>query len=364
MGVQLLRNALPEGDSVRQTLGIIERNAQLEARLVGDLLDLSRVASGKLNLQRAPVALDAVVQAAVDGRLAEAEAAGLALRADVAAGLWVLADGDRLQQVLANLLSNAVKFTPSGGAIRVGVRESAGWAQITVEDTGDGIDPGLLDHLFELFRQGEVSGQRRSGLGIGLALVKSVIDLHGGRVRAESAGPGEGSRFTVELPLIAGPEAVSRPGGMAAPARILLVEDNPDTRAMLSQSLAALGHQVQTAASGEEALQILAEREAAGAARPPTLPLAPSSTRRAGTPGILLVDIGLPGMNGYEFLERARTLPGVGHVPAFAVTALRRQDDVRQAREAGYAGHFVKPVDVAALDRHIREWLAAVVSDQ
>lgn len=177
-------------------------------------------------------------------------------------------------------------------------------------------------------------------MGIGLALVKSLTDLHEGRVWAESAGPGRGSRFTLELPLVRAPAIAGRDerrGASDGRIRALVVEDNPDTRAMLEETLAMLAYQVSTAGSGEEALGILGRRDF----------------------DVILADIGLPGMDGYEFLTQARRLPSAAGLPAFAVTGYGQERDVRQAREAGFVGHFVKPVDIMVLDRHIREVILA-----
>ncbi len=237
-GTGLLRRSLPDDARTQRTAEIVERNAQHQERLVNDLLDLSRISRGTIDLRRGAVSLDAVVHRVVQDRRAEAEAAGLTLDVEATPGLCVFADPDRIQQIVANLVTNAIKFTPQGGEVRVAVAAADGsgrmgeWesgsghpevspppplpqaptlpfpmpgmARVTVEDTGIGIEPEMMDHLFEMFRQGETGDRRRPGLGIGLALVKSLTEMHGGRVWAESDGPGKGSRFTVELPLAPG----------------------------------------------------------------------------------------------------------------------------------------------------------------
>lgn len=210
-------------------------------------------------------------------------------------------------------------------------------AWVVVEDNGIGIDREMLDRLFTMFQQGEVAGERRPGLGIGLALVKGIVERHGGRVWAESEGVGKGSRFIVELPLVEAPAVAPSPRPSVSPSRvdILLVEDNADTRTLIADSLTVAGYGVQTAGSGEAALEEMRESR----------------------PDILLVDIGLPGMDGYDLLRRARELPGMEEVTAFAVTGFGSEEDVRRSREAGFAGHFVKPVNVRVLDQRIREWL-------
>ncbi len=235
-GVEILRRAAPDDPRVQRTVTVIDRNVKLQARLVSDLLDLSRVRSGKITLQRAPVALDVVVEAAVQTLQPDAREAGLTLNVSTEPGLWVNGDADRLQQVVMNLLANAIKFTPVGGRIRVGAwacgkdgrclppgdglpgpdqakraPATGRRACLVVEDSGIGISPELLPKLFAMFRQGQIGGQRAAGLGIGLALVKSITEMHGGQVWAESEGPGKGSRFTVVLPLIEPPESGRHP---------------------------------------------------------------------------------------------------------------------------------------------------------
>ncbi|MBI3947423.1 MAG: PAS domain-containing protein [Armatimonadetes bacterium] len=220
-GIEVLRRSAENPERVRSVADIMDRNVKLQARLVNDLLDISRIARGKLELRRERMDLGAVAQRAVDAIRPDADAAGLALESRLASGLWVEGDPDRLQQVVMNLLTNAVKFTPAGGRIRVQCstfnvprsmlnvgrgtlnahREMWNVARLEVEDTGAGIAPELMPHLFEMFRQGGDGAERKAGLGIGLALVKSLVEIHGGRVWAESEGPGKGSRFTVELPL-------------------------------------------------------------------------------------------------------------------------------------------------------------------
>ena len=215
-----------------------------------------------------------------------------------------------------------------------------------VDDTGIGISPELLPDLFEMFRQGEIASQRAAGLGLGLALVKGIVERHGGTAWAESDGIGKGSRFVVELPLIQAPVFRVQGSGSAPlgpeprtlePTRVLVVEDNADTRCMLSDSLTLAGYEVHAAANGVEALAIV----------------------RDARPDIMLVDIGLPGMDGFEFLRRAREEPGIVDVPAFAVTGYGAEADVRRGREVGFAGHFVKPVNLDNLKERIREWVAA-----
>lgn len=386
-GVFILEQCLPLeertglGGRISRALEIIDRNVILQARLVNDLLDLSRIARGKLQLQRTPVDLHQVVEAALQANESEANEIGLTLISQLESDLWVQGDFDRLQQVIMNLLSNALKFTPEGGTITVRMEkclehwqsvvagedsqdvemtfhsvESAveekhfetspllnACARIVVEDSGIGIDGKLLGRLFNLFQQGEIGTQRQSGLGIGLTLVKRIIEKHGGQVWAESEGAGKGSRFTVELPLIKGPAVVVGADLFQernAPIRLMLVEDNPDTRSLIADGLTLAGYEVYSAASGEEALEVIQENP----------------------PDIMLCDIGLPGIDGYEFLRRARLLPGMAEVPAFAVTGYGQEEDVRRGKKAGFTGHFVKPVDIASLNRRIQEWFQISIS--
>jgi CheY-like chemotaxis protein len=210
-----------------------------------------------------------------------------------------------------------------------------------VEDTGVGIEADRLPGIFEMFQQGRVAERRAPGIGVGLAIVKAIVELHGGRVWAESAGVGRGSRFTVELPICApakalrGPEA---PAGERTRIKLLLVEDNRDTLTMLAESLARLEYQVVPAESAEAALDILARESV----------------------DVILADIDLPGMNGYEFLRKARGLPSAAHALPVALTGFGQENDVRRAREAGYADHVVKPVDAGELDQRIRSHLPLI----
>jgi PAS domain S-box-containing protein len=331
----LLRLPTLEEPRALSALHVIERNVKLQTRLVNDLLDMSRFVRGKLTLERAPIRLGEVVQSAAETCRSDAARADVTLETRAEAGLWVDADATRIQQMVINLIDNAIKFTPKGGRITVSVTTKEGRGYVVVEDTGVGIARDRLSDIFEMFRQGEVAARRAPGLGIGLALVKSIVDLHGCRVWAESDGPGCGSRFIVELPLY--DAAVARPApGVPAPRRpvltVLLVEDNADTRTMLAETLSQLDYRVLPAETAEAGLEILARQPV----------------------NAILADLGLPGMDGYEFLRRARGIPAVAGIPALALTGYGQDADVRRAREAGYAGHFVKPADIDVLDQQIR----------
>jgi len=318
-----------------RAMDVIERNVKLQARLVDDLLDLSRLVRGKLTMQRAPVQLDDVVLAAVQACRADAAHAGIQLETHARSGLWVDADSDRIQQIVINLVGNGVKFTPAGGRVGVHVAERDGRGQIVVEDTGVGIEADRLSDLFQMFRQGQIAAQRAPGLGIGLALVKSLAEMHGGRVWAESPGPGRGSRFTGELPLGEAPKARGEPAESVAGSKsikMLLVEDNSDARSMLAETFADLAYEVVPAESAEVALDILTHEGV----------------------DVILADIGLPDMDGYEFLRQARHLPAAAHSLAFALTGYGQQSDVCRARDAGYVDHFIKPARADEIDHRIR----------
>lgn len=331
----LLRLPTLDEPRARSALRIIERNVKLQTRFVNDLLDMSRLMRGRLTVERAPIRLGEVVQSAAETCRADAARAEVALETQAEAGLWADADPTRIQQMIINLVDNAIKFTPKGGRITVSVRARQGRGYVVVEDTGVGIARDRLSDIFEMFRQGEVAARRAPGLGIGLALVKSIVDLHGFRVWAESDGPGCGSRFIIELPLY-DPSAASAAREVAASGRailrLLLVEDNADTRTMFAETLSQLDYVVLPAETAEAALELLAHERV----------------------DAIVADIGLPGMDGYEFLRHARQLPAVACVPALALTGYGQDTDVRRAHDAGYAGHFVKPVNIEVLDQRLR----------
>jgi CheY-like chemotaxis protein len=260
----------------------------------------------------------------------DARRLGLHLDGTFEPGLWVNADATRIGQIAINLLANALKFTPTGGCVTVRLQRQGDNAQFSIEDTGVGIEPELLPRLFAPFVQGSAGASRRGGMGIGLSIVRSLVELHGGIARVESEGPGRGARFIVELPTIAPPQ-VEAPAIPAAGPRVLVVEDNDDAREMVATCLGMLGYSVAGCATGEAALDWLSHER----------------------PGVILVDIGLPGIDGYQFLRGARLVAGCASIPALAVTALGEPEDLRRTREAGFAGHVVKPFDVDELAHRI-----------
>jgi PAS domain S-box-containing protein len=306
---------------------IVQRGVHHLTRLVDDLLDVSRAISGKIVLDRRPLDLAETTRRAV----AALERAGrlAAHRVGVeAAPAWVAADAVRLEQVLTNLVDNAVKYTPPGGAIRIAVRREDGHAVLEVEDTGVGMAADLVPRVFDLFVQGDHTLDRAAGgLGLGLTLVRRIVALHDGAVEAASEGPGRGSRFTVRLPAV--PEPAPAAGGAAAPApaaparRVLVVEDNDDAREMLCQLLRLLGHEAHAARDG-----------VAGVAAALAL-----------KPDVAFVDLGLPGLDGYEVARRIRADAAGGGLRLIALTGYGRPEDRERARAAGYDAHVVKPLD-------------------
>ena len=308
---------------------IIARQSQHLSRLVEDLLDVSRAMTGKISVRSEVVDLAVIAERAVAELTARhaARAGDIAL---VARPVCVVGDAVRLEQVINNLVENALKYTPAGGGVTVRVEDDAGTATLVVEDTGAGIAPELLPHVFELFVQGERSLDRtEGGLGIGLTLVHRIVDLHGGTVTAWSAGLGRGSRFTVRLPATAAsnPTAGRLPAGDGGKRRVLVIEDNEDAREMLSRLVNVLGHEVHEAVDGpsgvESALRLL--------------------------PDLTLIDIGLPGLDGYEVARRIRSDPRGRLLRLVAVTGYGRREDRERALAGGYDEHLVKPVDPARL---------------
>jgi PAS domain S-box-containing protein len=316
---------------------VIARQIQHLARLMDDLLDVGRVVTGKITLERRAMDLLAAARRAV----ATLRAAGVTERHDVSVDgrpVWVDGDTTRLEQVVTNLVSNALKFTPTGGTIRIWVGTEDGGAVLRVSDTGVGMGAELLPRIFDLFVQGDQPPERSSGgLGIGLTLVRQLVELHGGRVEARSAGAGQGSVFTIRLPC-ARLAAGERPGASDAalpPCRILIVEDNADARDMLLALLSLERHEVYTASDGPAGV------DAAVRLRPE----------------VALVDIGLPGLNGYEVARRIRATEAGRGMKLIALTGYGQREDTRQAREAGFDLHLVKPVEPRRLDDALRALL-------
>ncbi|HEV8109525.1 MAG TPA: hybrid sensor histidine kinase/response regulator [Burkholderiales bacterium] len=310
---------------------IIARQSAHLAKIVDDLLDVGRVVSGRILLRRNLVDVSQASAAAV-ATVRAAEREGEHEWTLELAPVLVSADPTRIDQVLANLLGNAAKFTPFGGRIRVRLAEQAGEAVLTVEDSGPGVRPDLLPHIFELFSRDAAAGDH-GGLGIGLALVRRLVELHGGSVQAENLVPQGGARFTVRLPAIPEPEPMAHHHARPLPtprparqARVLIVEDNDDSRVTLQRILQADGHLVSAARDARAGLEAAA----------------------AGSPNIAVVDIGLPGMDGYQFARAMRERLGNG-VRLIALTGYGTEADRQRAAEAGFDAHLTKPVDIDRL---------------
>jgi two-component system CheB/CheR fusion protein len=329
--------ARPSGDArSEELLAVIGRQIRHLSRLVDDLLDVSRFTHGRIGLRKRRIELAPVVAGAVETArpMIEARGHGLAL-ALPAEPVWIEADATRIEQVLANLLANAAKFTDPGGSIRLAVERQEDRVAIRVRDTGAGIPSELLPRVFDLFVQGERSLDRsHGGLGIGLTLVRSLVERHGGTVSAASEGPGRGSEFAVLLPLAgpaaeAGPTAPETADGAPRSSRILLVEDNRDAAAALAELLGIWGHEVRVAYDGQGALE-------AAQALPPEM---------------VLLDIGLPGMDGYEVARLLRGLPGLARATIVALTGYGQESDRKRSERAGIDHHLVPPVDKELLRR-------------
>jgi signal transduction histidine kinase/ActR/RegA family two-component response regulator len=315
---------------------VIDRQVAHLVRLVDDLLDVSRITRNKIQLRLDRVSVAGVMQAAVESTAPALDAAGHSLEVrEPFPDLTVNADHARLVQVFTNLLNNASKFTPPDGRILFAAEVRDGRVEVIVRDTGVGIDPRALPHLFELFQQGPAGREgAQGGLGIGLALARRLVEMHGGTVQAFSEGAGRGSEFRVSLPVVAGEPRASRPAPSAvldkepaAPLQVLVVDDNVDSADMLAAMVEMLAHEVRVEHDGPGALQ------AAEMWRP-----------RVG-----LLDIGLPGMDGYEVARRLRANPETASMLLVAITGWGQEDDRRRAREAGFDAHFTKPADPDAL---------------
>jgi PAS domain S-box-containing protein len=321
-----------EQSQVARGLEAIDRNATIQTQIVSDVLDISRMTSGKLRLNPRRTDPGPVVNAAIDTIRPAAEAKRISLSARLPAKPeFVYADGDRLQQVVWNILQNAVKFTPAGGRVEARVVRRDSHVEIAVSDTGVGISPEFLPHVFDSFRQADSSSSRRhGGLGLGLAIVKQLVELHGGAVEASSEGEGRGATITVRLPLMPLTTDVAaehpekhRPTPKLAGVTVLVVDDHADTRDVVAMSLEQAGAAVITAASAAEALAVLRERR----------------------PEVLLCDLEMPGESGYELMQKVRALPpdGGGLTPAVALTAYARDEDRVRTLLAGFQRHLAKP---------------------
>ena len=325
-----------------RALHVIERNATAQARMIDDMLDMARIAAGKLRLEMRPVDVVKVVLAAVDVVMPAAHAKRVTLRTNLDPRTPnVMGDQDRLQQVIWNLLSNALKFTEAGGSIEVRLALNGRFARIVVADTGHGISPEFLPHVFERFRQADASSSRRhGGLGVGLALVHDLIVLHGGSVLAQSEGEGKGATFTIDLPTVAAQEigASIEGEGLQSHAmtsldrvRVLLIDDDKDARELSLAVLEQCGARVKAVSSSAEAIASLLD------------------TPRALMPHVIVSDLGMPAQDGYQLIRQIRAIDSeLGRIPAVAVTGYATADDVQRALTAGFQLHISKPMDPAA----------------
>ena len=344
---QLLRSGSLDETMTIQALEIIERNTRSQAQLIEDLLEVSRIITGKLRLDVRAVELDTVISDALESVRLATEAKGIALEYSKEYDCTVSGDAHRLQQVVWNLLSNAIKFTPKGGAVSVVLGRADSHAQVIVRDTGQGIAPDFLPHVFERFRQADSSSTRAfGGLGLGLGIVRHLVELHGGTAQAQSEGEDQGATFTVLLPLLAlqssaeeVAEAVEQRSAVVSSAqnlrdqklqnvRVLVVDDQADARRLVSAVLEGCGAQVQTADSAREALEALHNQEF----------------------DVLISDIGMPEADGYALIRLVRQMDGAsGQIPALALTAYARESDREKALQCGFQGHGVKPLEPAKL---------------
>ena len=340
--LNVMRVSQPDSEELANGLEVMQRNARLMTKLINDLLDVSGIMSGKLVLDREPASVETLLTSAIDNvRLAaEAKDITIALECGALAGPAMI-DPDRLQQVFLNLLSNAIKFTPRGGRIDVRCRQAGTQIEIAVADNGEGIAPAMLAVIFERFRQVDSSITRRyGGLGLGLAIVRHIVELHGGSVSGHSAGPGKGSTFTITLPFV--PASIQRgpstrplsgpaqPGNRLRNLRILAVDDDVDAREVLARLLLRERAVVKIAGSAQEALKAV----------------------ESWRPDVYLLDLGMPGESGYDLLAQLKSRLG-DSVPAIALTGYAREEDAARALYAGFRAHVAKPYELDELCRQI-----------
>jgi PAS domain S-box-containing protein len=345
---QLMMRGQHDPAILQRGLNVVARNTRVQAQLISDLLDVSRIVAGKLQLDIQTVDIEAIVRDSVETVRHDAESKGIEMRTELEATAPVSGDPARVQQVIWNLLANAIKFTPQGGRVMVTLRGTGSEVEVSVADNGAGIRPDFLPHVFDRFHQADRSITRRfGGLGLGLAIVKHLVELHGGSVHAESPGEGQGATFTITLPSrsISVAPAIRHSAAIAVrdpwdtveldAIRILVVEDEPDTRDFLKRLLEGHGAEVVVAASVAEALSLL----------------------RIERPDMLISDIGLPQVDGYDLVEqiRAGDADAARGIPAIALTAYARAEDRMRALRAGYQVHLAKPVEPSEL-------LAAIAS--
>jgi signal transduction histidine kinase/ActR/RegA family two-component response regulator len=348
----LMRNSSKDETLVAQGLDVLQRNTNSLIELISDLLDTSRIVAGTLTMEFKEVDLNQVVRASVETMRVQAAEKGIAVRTlveiseTVPCTVW--GDEARLHQILGNLLGNSLKFTPSGGSVTVQLRKTRASAIIVVKDTGKGISPEFLPHIFERFSQGGANSIENGGLGLGLAICKHLIDLHGGSISAESAGPDRGAMIKVKLRTIASKsyptderpvkrvfkEEERVPDTRLKDIKVVAVDDNADARKLLKVILERSHAESAVVSSGKEALEVIKDFH----------------------PDVLICDLAMPEMDGYEVLENVRRLePRLGHLPVIAFTALARDEDRAATRLAGFQAHLAKPIEPDKLVRTVLE---------
>jgi signal transduction histidine kinase/CheY-like chemotaxis protein len=335
--IGVLKTTGPREPPIERARAVIARQVQHLSRLVDDLLDVSRLTTGKVRLERRPADLGALVASAMTAWRAAGRFARHQVAVD-ASPAWIAADETRIEQVLENLVGNALKYTPAGGQITVAVRRDGDTAVLEVADTGPGMPSNLGDKVFDLFVQGDRDLDRsQGGLGIGLTLVKALVTLHGGTVEVDGAGPDRGAVFTVRLPGVPAPvspgAAASSPTPSVPPRRVLIIEDNEDAREMLRTALTLAGHEVHDAADGRAGIE----------------------AARTVVPDVALIDVGLPGLNGYDVARRIRADACGQSMVLIAITGYGQDEDRRRALDAGFDAHLTKPV----LPERLTELIAA-----
>jgi signal transduction histidine kinase len=337
--VKLLRGGNLDNRGVVQALDAIERNAWLQSRLIDDLLDTSRIATGKLHFEPQPTDLNVAVRGAVDTVRASAGSRKIDLKINlVSSPLVVMGEPVRLQQIAWNLISNAIKFTESGGSVSVVTAREESEARLVVEDTGIGIAADFLPHVFDRFRQADGSTSRaHGGLGLGLAIANALAKMHGGRLEVKSDGVGHGSQFTLTIGIArqvaVAVEPLNEQSHSLLGLDVLIVEDSPDTLALLSTIFTNEGANVTAVSSATDALDAAANKK----------------------PNLIISDIGMPGTDGYQFLEELRSLPDMSQIPAIAISGYAGQEDRRRALKVGYAALVAKPIDVEGLFELIQD---------
>ena len=337
---RLVRMGKLDASANERALETIERNAHIQEQLIADILDVSRIVTGRLRLELRPIELTPVVDAALDAVRPAAAAKAIQLAEHTEFEGAVLGDPDRLQQVVWNLLVNAIKFTPAGGRVEIRIARSGPSAVLTVSDSGEGIRPELLPFVFDRFTQGDSTVTRpHGGLGLGLSIVRHIVELHGGKVQALSDGQGSGATFTVQLPVRAIKQAVVVSGDEPHDqslngVKVLVVDDDADAREVVSLALAQCGAKTAAVGSAREAMRILPEFK----------------------PDVLVSDIGMPGEDGNDFIRRLRSLGAttIADIPAVALTGYADQEDQDRALTAGFQKFVPKPVEVDELAAVVR----------